>query len=223
MVDAQQLERLAETGSAMLDRYLAALLDPTCSLCTRRSASPLCRECATTAGRLEKTSSGLLVSSLAAYDSAIGERIQKLKYREETYLATRLGGAMAMMVPAHWRGAALVPVPLHPERLAERGFNQSALLARKISATLRLPLEFDVLRRTKWTEAQAQLSYRDRVENARAAFGATKEARGKTYLLVDDVVTTGKTADACREALEQMGARVLGVVAAATGGGLTHS
>lgn len=206
----------------MLDRYLAALLDPTCTLCKGFSVRSLCATCAPTAGSLAKTSAGLPVSCLATYDSAVGQRVQKLKYREETYLATRLGSAMAEIVPPAWREAILVPVPLHPERLAERGFNQSALLARKISAPLGLFVDFDVLRRTKRTQAQAQLSYRDRVENARNAFQALPNARGKIYVLVDDVVTTGETADACREALEHMGARVIGVLAAATGGGLTQ-
>lgn len=152
----------------------------------------------------------------------MGERIQRLKYGDETYLACRLGAAMAQIVPPEWQDAALVPVPLHPERLAERGFNQSALLARRISAELRLPVAFEVLRRTKETVPQAQLSYRERITNAHDAFFATSLSPGQKYVLVDDVVTTGKTADACREALERTGSHLLGVVAAATGGGLTH-
>jgi predicted amidophosphoribosyltransferase len=116
----------------------------------------------------------------------------------------------------------LIPVPLHPERLAERGYNQSALLARRVGTLRGLPIQFEHLRRTRATKAQAQLGYRARRTNAESAFHFSGDAGQAAYVLVDDVVTTGHTVDACKAALERTGAIVVGVLAAATGGGLTQ-
>ena len=197
-------------------------MDPCCVLCEIRTNLPICRACATCAGRTECTPSGLPVRSVGPYGSSLSTRIQRLKYHDETRFVHRLGAAMAEVLPPEWLGATLVPVPLHPERLAERGFNQAALLARTVGALRKIPTEFDRLRRTKATRAQAQLSYRERVDNVANASFLVEEPCKTAYILVDDVVTTGKTADACRASLERAGARVVGVLAAATGGGLTN-
>lgn len=206
----------------MFDRLVAALTDFHCLLCQVLSRKPVCGQCSTSAGRFERTPGGLLVCSLGSYGSPIGERIVRLKYQEETLLAHRLGTAMAQIFPSEWLAATLIPVPLHPERLAERGYNQSALLARKVGALKRLPIEFERLKRRRATQAQAQLSYRERVANAEDAFSCTSGRVPAAYVLVDDVVTTGKTAEACATSLKRTGARVLGVLTVATGGGLTH-
>lgn len=206
----------------MWDRWVAEWIDPHCVLCGNRTRLALCEVCRAAAGRTESTPSGLIVRSVGPYGRSLSERIQRLKYQEETLLAHRLGAAMAEVLPPEWLHATLVPVPLHPERLAERGFNQSALLARKIGDQRKLRTDFDRLKRTKATRAQAQLSYRERVENAESAFSCKGGLCKAAYILVDDVVTTGHTVDACRASLEHAGARVLGALAAATGGGLTH-
>lgn len=206
----------------MLDRLMAVLVDPHCILCGSHSSGAVCANCVGAAGRYEKTSGALVVRSLGAYGGPVRDRIQRLKYQEETWLAQRLGAAMAQIYPTNWRDATLVPVPLHPERLAERGYNQSALLARKVASQRSLPVEFERLKRSKATQAQAQLSYRERVSNAADAFCCVGGPLPPAYVLVDDVVTTGQTVDACATALMRTGARVLGVLATATGGGLTH-
>jgi ComF family protein len=113
--------------------------------------------------------------------------------------------------------AVLVPVSMHPRRQRERGYNQSALLARELSKLWTIALEVDALRRVRDTPQQALLSAEERRHNVKDAF-VVKQAgvfMGKTILLIDDVVTTGSTINACAEALKSAGASRVCVLAAA--------
>lgn len=113
----------------------------------------------------------------------------------------------------------LVPVPLHPRRLRERRFNQSAELARTLSKLTGLPCQ-DLLRRTRYTTAQAALSRKERLKNLAGAFlpvarkGATIPSH---ILLIDDVFTTGSTAHECATALKKAGAQRIIVLTVARG------
>ena len=113
----------------------------------------------------------------------------------------------------------LVPVPLHPRRLRERRFNQSAELARTLSKLSGLPCQ-DLLRRTRYTTAQAALSRKERLKNLAGAFlpVARKGAPIPSHiLLIDDVFTTGSTAHECATALKKAGARRIIVLTVARG------
>ena len=108
-----------------------------------------------------------------------------------------------------------VPVPLHPLRLAERGYNQSALLARELSRMTHGQVDPRRLRRLRNTEQQARRDRRDRDENVASAFAIRKSAGvPRNVVLVDDVVTSGATLRACIGALRAAGDRVVGCVAA---------
>jgi ComF family protein len=105
---------------------------------------------------------------------------------------------------------AILPVPLHPKRQAERGYNQSALLARRLGRVVALPVREDVLRRVRSTPPQVGLDRAKRRENVAGAFACPPDHPalvGKTLLLVDDVCTVGATLAACAEALRAAGAR----------------
>jgi ComF family protein len=104
---------------------------------------------------------------------------------------------------------SVLPVPLHCDRLAERGFNQAEALAREVANTLRLPLIADGLARVRMTEQQARLDARARAENMRGAFRWQGAAPPRRILLVDDVLTTGATMGACAEALRAAGAEMV--------------
>jgi ComF family protein len=108
-------------------------------------------------------------------------------------------------------GAAVVPVPLHPARLAARGFNQSALLARGVAARLRAAFHPLALARVRDTPQQAALDRASRLENLAGAFRvhAPRAVRGRVVLLVDDVRTTGATLEACVCVLRDAGAQAV--------------
>jgi ComF family protein len=113
----------------------------------------------------------------------------------------------------------LVPVPLHRLRLLQRRFNQSALLAQRLGRATEIPVFVTTLRRTKRTAAQVGLSHETRQENVANAFTVepSKRAllRGKRVLVIDDVITTGATANACATALLEAGASAVDVLAIA--------
>ncbi len=113
----------------------------------------------------------------------------------------------------------LIPVPLHRLRLLQRRFNQSALLAKGLSQVTGVPAAVTALQRTRRTAAQVSLSQEARLENVARAFGVRRSARkavqGKKIVLIDDVITTGATANACAAALLDAGAARVDVLAIA--------
>ena len=110
--------------------------------------------------------------------------------------------------------ATLIPVPLHPLRLVERGYNQAALLARALGKLWRLPTAYDLLVREASTGSQVGRNRAERVENMRSAFRVQcSRAMPTSVWLVDDVVTTGATARSCAQALGAAGVLVAGIIA----------
>ena len=111
---------------------------------------------------------------------------------------------------------ALVPVPLSAKRERERGYNQSARLARALADAWRIPVWTDVLTRTRHTETQTRLAPGERLRNVTGAFSAPASARdvlrGSHLLIVDDVVTTAATLNSCAAALCAGGARIVSFV-----------
>lgn len=151
------------------------------------------------------------------YGGPLREALHSFKYSRVRRMADPLGDLLAAHLRARPLPAdALLPVPLHPRRLAERGFNQSEELARCLSRTLGLPLLTTGLTRTRDTEHQARLDACTRQTNMRDAFvwqhSAPPPAR---VLLVDDVLTTGATVGACAQALRAAGTREVRAIALA--------
>jgi ComF family protein len=132
--------------------------------------------------------------------------IHLLKYRGNRKLAYNMGKKMAISayIPDDYRSAdMLVPVPLHPNRLKERGYNQSEELCLGISSQWNIPVRTDVIRRVINTKAQAQKQYDERVSNMKGAFalGSASDLAGKHIIIVDDVLTTGSTILSCGSCL----------------------
>lgn len=145
----------------------------------------------------------------AAYGELTRRLALKLKYGTKPATALTIAKLMARNV-APRDDAVLVPVPLHRRRIWTRGYNQAALVASALADTTGLPRDLHVLKRTRSTPPLKEMSHVKRRDTVRGAF-AVDEARkrviaGRTVMLVDDVYTTGSTANACAKALKKAGA-----------------
>jgi ComF family protein len=136
--------------------------------------------------------------------------IHQFKYQGKAHMAKVLGPLLALFGREWLSGQSellVIPVPLHPRRLRQRGYNQSLLLARHVSAGMRASLDFMSLRRTRDTKAQTGLKKEERRKNVKSAFKVEDRSavRGKAILLVDDVATTGSTLNECSKVLRKAG------------------
>jgi ComF family protein len=150
----------------------------------------------------------------------VREAIHALKFRGHRALARPLADLVAEAPPPGLPVAGvdlLVPVPLHPQRRAQRGFNQAELLARRLARRWGKPHRADVLARVRLTRPQTELAPEERRANVRGAFLVRRPelVAGRHVLLVDDVLTTGATVEACVLALREAGAGPVGVVTVA--------
>lgn len=194
----------------MLDRLyalFAEIVGPnTCAACPAGVAGDalFCPACEVTVLPPAGTSGERAV---VAYGGAASLAVIAMKYAGRVDLAPRLGAAMAR-VAAPLRGAidVVVPVPLHPRRLAERGFDQAALLATPVARALGVPRRARALERLRDTPRQASLDRSARAANVVDAFRARPGIAGLRVLLVDDVRTTGATLAAATLALREAGA-----------------
>ena len=144
-----------------------------------------------------------------SFDFPVDALVRALKFHGERCYARVLGTLLAReraRDPAPLPDL-VVPVPLHPLRLRERGYNQAAELARFAARELGLPFAPNALHRLRPTREQTGLGSEDRTANVRGAFAATGSLAARRVALVDDVVTTGSTAGAAAAALAQSGTR----------------
>mgnify|MGYP003333540630 CR=1 FL=1 len=146
--------------------------------------------------------------ALYAYAPPVDGLIRALKYQRRLEMARILGGQLAQgLMRARCRVDLVVPIPLHRTRLHERGYNQSLELARPVARELGLPLDFNCLERTRATVSQAGLTPAERRRNVRDAFAATPAVNKLQVAVVDDVMTTGHTANAVARCLRKAGAK----------------
>ncbi len=167
--------------------------------------------------------------SFGLYTGKLRQAVLRLKFGGDDRLGVRLGEGLAptweaLPLGGEFGAPLIVPVPLHPSRRRERGFNQSELLAAGLVRALKRQSGGDAplvvktcMHRKRATPPQTGLSVAARRENLRGAFEVAKpeEVRGRAIVLVDDVMTTGATLSACARALKRAGAaKVMGLTLA---------
>lgn len=155
-----------------------------------------------------------LARSLALYDSTMQRLVTLLKYSPVAPLGKWLALQMEQVVrlaPAFQKASCVVAVPLDRSRMRERGYNQVELIARPLARRLGLPLATNLLSRLRPRPPRLKLSRRERWDTVRGAFQARGDGRvDKSHiLLVDDVLTSGATLDACARALRAVGAEAV--------------
>lgn len=170
----------------------------------------LCGKCQTAPPPFDK------VYALGPYESGIKQLIRQLKFQQQLPAARALGELLAVTIQTEWYRHRplpdlILPVPLHIDRLKERGFNQALEIARAISKRCSVPLASTAFIRTKSTLAQSSLALPDRQANMRQAFELKKNYSGCRVALVDDVMTTGSTIRACCDALKRQGVKHIDV------------
>ncbi len=180
---------------------------PACSRCRepfeRASAAP--RRC----GRCLQGGSYDRLHTFGIYEAPLAQLIQKFKFGKKLHLGPVLGTFLASHAQRHLSRAhydCIVPVPIHRQTLARRGFNQAQELARHIHRVLEVAQDIDGLEKIQLTREQARLSRQDREQNLDGVFRSTRSFHGESCLLVDDVFTSGATAETCARTLKAAGA-----------------
>ena len=218
------------TGAKSIARHaFNALLAQDCLLCGRGSGSHLlCRSCADELPRL--TGPGCPCCALPtpagercgrclshpphydrtlavfSYDFPLDKLVQAFKYAHRLALGPFFGHLLAERI-GDTPPDLVIPLPLHSQRLRERGFNQALELARPVAAALQRPIEARCCARVRHTPAQAGLPWKEREKNIRSAFHCTRDLTGQRILLIDDVMTTGASLNECARTLKLHGAQ----------------
>jgi ComF family protein len=219
--------RILDTGNripfcqACVTALAQPLPEPLCTCCGRpivslavADCSPLCHLCRRGVYDFN------LVRSYGAYTPSMARAILMLKYGEITPLGGWFAKHLIQLVkrePETFVADVVVPVPLHPSRLRERGYNQAELIARPLARILGIPSRSYLLVRTRPRPDKLRLTRRERWDTVRGAYATHNDAQVDKLrvLLVDDVFTTGATLDACSRALRGGGAtQVVGLTVA---------
>ncbi|MDO4326561.1 MAG: ComF family protein [bacterium] len=181
---------------------------PTCKCCGKEILSPVQEYCFDCSRRPKAFEYGM---PLLNYEKYARRSVTAIKYKNKReyldlyaeLLCAKFGRRMQAISPD-----ALVPVPIHKKKRRKRGFNQAEVLARRMGRILEIPVWTDCLVRTKNTQPQKDLSAAERFQNLKEAFAVEKDLNGvDAVVLIDDIYTTGATAQACTLALKGAGVK----------------
>jgi ComF family protein len=209
-------------------QLLSLFLAEPCPLCQRSTAAVLCPSCCGQVQQCRVTTpcdrsiSGLTVLSWGRYEDSLRQAIGSFKYSGHTGLAQFLGTELGQTWLDHnprprasSRPVAIVPIPLHPTRLQQRGFNQADLIGQWFCRLTGLSLYSHGLLRVQATQAQHSLNRLSRQQNLAQAFAVNpaqiKALQQSTVWLIDDIFTTGATAQSAAQSLRRSGVAVEGI------------
>lgn len=158
---------------------------------------------------------------LFPYLPPIPSLITRLKFKGELANAKVLGELMQAQIPLWYEQIAkpdlIIPVPLHAQRLAERGFNQALEIAKPISRAFAIPIDAAGVQRKKATRPQSSLNAKERQRNIKNAFITHRDYNGCRIAILDDVMTTGQTVRELSKTLQEKGAKVIHILSCARG------
>jgi ComF family protein len=212
----------------LLDRALSLFLKSNCPLCDRSATVVFCQYCQRQIQECQLTQperywhGDLPLFAWGKYEGAVKRSIGKLKYDGQRSIADFYGECLAdgwrKFAPSIPTKLIAMPVPLHPDKLAIRGFNQAELIARKFCQLTGAKLDLS-LHRTRSTVAQFGLSKTARRSNVEGAFALVNSSLkpGDTVLAIDDIYTTGATVREIATILRSHQINVCGVAVVATG------
>jgi len=237
----ETLSNLARDSRRLLARVLDILMPQDCLICGEAALeSGICAACLAELPRRPPTACPICAlpalnggpcgqclrevphydATLAVFDYAfpVDRLVQALKYRHQLSVATFFAAEVRALGQTRAGDVDLVlPMPLHPRRLAERGFNQAVEIARPLAQTCGLPMELGLISKVRDTPAQASLGRDERLLSPHGVFRCDCALDGRHVLVVDDVMTTGATLNELALCLKRHGARrVTNVVVART-------
>lgn len=195
-----------------------------CGFCNKICKNELCNRCK---NKIKKYEINIIIKpqnryfeeliSIFKYEGIIREKIIQYKFGDKAYM----NNTFAKIILKNEKICGLlkkydiiIPVPIHKKRKAQRGYNQTQLIANKISKCLNIKLCNNVLVKNKNTIAQSKLNKKKRVQNIKGVFKIlnSEKIKGKDILLLDDIYTTGSTANECSKILKKAGAKTVGVL-----------
>lgn len=174
---------------------------PHCPVCARLSPlGEVCGHC------LKKPPLFSRTIAVFSYQFPVDRLIQSLKYNEQLALAQIFSEKLAQRTDKNTLPDFIIPMPLHPAKLRNRGFNQAQLIAAPLAHTLGIPLLSHACHRLRDTPSQTSLPWNERSKNVRGAFGCDMDLSGKHVALVDDVLTTGASLNELASAVNKQNA-----------------
>jgi ComF family protein len=210
------------SGSYALCESCRALVtapsSPLCTICGLpfggSGEDHLCGRCLSQRPHFAHARACTTYDRLAQQEAPVTRLLHRFKYTPDVTLAPTLGSLLASCSFLPGPHNVVIPVPLHPQRLRWRGFNQALLLARSLGQHRSVRVEPFALKRTRSTPPQVGLNVRERHRNIAGAFAVRDPdaVRGLSVLLVDDVYTTGATVNECARVLRRAGARRVEVI-----------
>ncbi len=190
------VEKRGELICTACRKELHPIREPRCKKCGKAlqvQEKEYCRDCR------ERPHNYLRGAAALPYDGKIKQSIYQLKFHNKREYIDFYGPYMAEVLGKElisWNPQVLVPVPLHKTKLRKRGFNQAELLAKELGKCMGIPVDTELVERTRFTKPQKELLFRERQNNLKGAFKIRKcDVKLKRIVLVDDIYTTGSTID----------------------------